>query len=337
MKNKMVDHKKLNMKKTNFCLDLFSNRKSSVFIFSFLILNTLLISNKVFAQTEPMYSQYMYNMLGVNPAYAGNREATSVNFFQRRQWVGMAGAPQTTSVSVDGAAKDNIIGWGVQLYDDKIGVEKADGANLMLSSHVRVSEKGILSGGLSVGLMNYRIDLMNVQGRFTPSDPAFYANFNKWLPAVGLGIYYNTEKFYVGFSVPNVLKSRLSAFDVMNSGIQKVNSTHMFLTTGYVFNVNEEVKIKPSTMIKAVSGARIEADINTNIWLKDLIGLGFSYRTGDAMIVMAEAQINENLRVGYAYDMTISPLKYYNNGSHEMILRYEFGNNKSKVKSTRYF
>ena len=337
MKNKMVDHKKLNMKKANFYLDLFSNRKSNVFIFSFLILNTLLISNKVFAQTEPMYSQYMYNMLGVNPAYAGNREATSVNFFQRRQWVGMAGSPQTTSVSVDGAAKDNKIGWGVQLYDDKLGVEKADGANLMLSSHVRVSEKGILSGGLSVGLMNYRIDLMNVQGRFTPSDPAFYANFNKWLPAVGLGIYYNTEKFYVGFSVPNVLKSKLSAFDVMNSGIQKVNSTHMFLTTGYVFNVNEEVKIKPSTMIKAVSGAPIEADINTNIWLKDIIGLGFSYRTGDAMIVMAEAQINENLRVGYAYDMTISPLKYYNNGSHEMMLRYEFGKNKSKVKSTRYF
>jgi type IX secretion system PorP/SprF family membrane protein len=337
MKNKMVDHKKLNMKKTNFCLDLFSNRKSSVFVFSFLILNTLLISNKVFAQTEPMYSQYMYNMLGVNPAYAGNREATSVNFFQRRQWVGMAGSPQTTSVSVDGAAKDNKIGWGVQLYDDKLGVEKADGANLMLSSHVRVSEKGILSGGLSVGLMNYRIDLMNVQGRFTPSDPAFYANFNKWLPAVGLGIYYHTEKFYAGFSVPNVLKSRLSAFDVMKSGIQKVNSTHMFLTTGYVFNVNEEVKIKPSTMIKAVSGAPIEADINTNIWLKDIIGLGFSYRTGDAMIVMAEAQINENLRVGYAYDMTISPLKYYNNGSHEMMLRYEFGKNKSKVKSTRYF
>ncbi len=337
MKNKMVDHKKLNMKKANFYLDLFSNRKSSVLIFSFLILNTLLISNKVFAQTEPMYSQYMYNMLGVNPAYAGNREATSVNFFQRRQWVGMAGSPQTTSVSVDGAAKDNKIGWGVQLYDDKLGVEKADGANLMLSSHVRVSEKGILSGGLSIGLMNYRIDLMNVQGRFTPSDPAFYANFNKWLPAVGLGIYYHTEKFYAGFSVPNVLKSRLSAFDVMKSGIQKVNSTHMFLTTGYVFNVNEEVKIKPSTMIKAVSGAPIEADINTNIWLKDIIGLGFSYRTGDAMIVMAEAQINENLRVGYAYDMTISPLKYYNNGSHEMMLRYEFGKNKSKVKSTRYF
>jgi len=318
------------------CNSIFKRVENSLLIIHIMLL-ILLISNTATAQTEPMYSQYMYNMLGVNPAYAGNREATSLNFFQRRQWVGISGAPQTTSVSLDGASSDNKFGWGVQLYDDKLGVEKADGANLMLSTHIQVTEKGILSGGLSLGLMNYRIDLMNVQGRFTPSDPAFYANFNKWLPDVGLGIYYNTDKFYAGLSVPNVLKSRLSAFDVMNSGIQKVNSTHLFFTTGYVFSINDEVKIKPSTMIKAVSGAPIEADLNTNVWLKDVIGLGFSYRTGDAMVGMAEAQINENLRVGYAYDMTISPLKYYNNGSHEMMVRYEFGNNKSKVKSTRYF
>ena len=293
--------------------------------------------NNVFAQTEPMYSQYMYNMLGVNPAYAGNREATSFNFFQRRQWVGLAGAPQTTSVSIDGAFNDNKLGWGVQAYDDKLGVERADGVNMMMATHIQVSDKGTLSGGLSVGLMNYRIDLLNVQGRYTPSDPAFYSNFNKWLPAVGLGIYYNTDKFYAGFSVPNVLKSRLTAFDVMNSGIQKVKSTHIFFTSGYVFDVNEDVKIKPSTMIKAVGGAPIEADFNTNVWLKNVIGLGFSYRTGDAMVAMAEAQINNNLRVGYAYDITISPLKYYNNGSHELMFRYEFGNNNTKIKSTRYF
>jgi type IX secretion system PorP/SprF family membrane protein len=327
LKHKMIIHKSYS---------IFNRVENGLIIIPIMLL-ILLITNTSTAQTEPMYSQYMYNMLGVNPAYAGNREATSLNFFQRRQWVGIAGAPQTTSVSLDGASSDNKFGWGVQLYDDKLGVEKADGANLMLSTHIQVTEKGILSGGLSLGLMNYRIDLMNVQGRFTPSDPAFYANFNKWLPDVGLGIYYNTDKFYVGLSVPNVLKSRLSAFDVMNSGIQKVNSTHLFFTTGYVFSVNDEVKIKPSTMIKAVSGAPIEADLNTNVWLKDIIGLGFSYRTGDAMVGMAEAQINENLRVGYAYDMTISTLKYYNNGSHEMMVRYEFGNNKSKVKSTRYF
>lgn len=312
-------------------------KKNLILLILAIVVNTLFFNISAKAQTEPMYSQYLYNMLGVNPAYAGNREATSLNFFQRRQWVGLSGAPQTTSMSIDGASNNNKFGWGVQLYDDKLGVEKADGANLMFSTHIQISQKGVLSGGLSIGLMNYRIDLINVQGRYTPSDPAFYSNFNKWLPDVGLGIYYNTDKFYVGLSVPNVLKSRLTAFDVMNSGIQKVNSTHLFFTSGYVFDVNDDVKIKPSTMIKAVGGAPIELDLNTNLWLKDIIGIGCSYRTGDAIVAMAEAQINENLRFGYAYDMTISTLKYYNDGSHEIMIRYEFGKDKSKVKSTRYF
>ena len=292
---------------------------------------------KTMAQTEPMYSQYMYNMLGVNPAYAGSREATSFNLFQRKQWVGLEGAPQTTSVSIDNAIYNKKAGWGIQIYDDKLGVEKADGINIMTSTRIRVSENGILSGGLSFGLMNYRIDLINVANRYTASDPAFYSNLNKWTPSIGLGLYYNTENFYAGISIPNILKSRLTAFDVIRSSLQKVNAKHVFVTTGFVYALNEDVKIKPSTMIKIVQGAPIEADLNTNVWFHDLIAVGVSYRTGDAVIAMAEIQANENLRLGYAYDVTLSPLKAYNNGSHELMIRYEFGNSKTKVKSTRYF
>ena len=159
---------------------------------------------KSIAQTEPMYSQYMFNMLGVNPAYAGSREASSFNIFQRRQWIGLQGSPQTTSISFDQSILNKAAGWGIQLYDDKIGVEKADGINLMGATRIRVSEKGVLSGGLSLGLMNYRIDLMNVTDRYTPSDPAFYANLNKWTPSLGLGLYYNTDNFYAGVSIPNI-------------------------------------------------------------------------------------------------------------------------------------
>jgi type IX secretion system PorP/SprF family membrane protein len=276
-------------------------------------------------------------MLSVNPAYAGNREATNLNFFQRRQWAGIQGAPQTTSVSIDGSYSANKIGWGFQMYDDRLGVEKASGAKMILSTHLQVSQRGTLSAGLNIGLMNYRVDLLSVQGRYTPSDPAFYANLNKWLPDVGLGIFYNTNNFYAGISIPNVLRSKVAAFDVMNSGIQKANSTHLYFTTGFVVNVNDDVKVKPSTMLKAVSGAPLQADFNTNVWLKDVIGIGASYRTGDAVIGILELQANESLKVGYAYDVTISPLKYYNNGTHEILLRYEFSNNKSKIKSTRYF
>ena len=292
---------------------------------------------KSIAQTEPMYSQYMFNMLGVNPAYAGSREASSFNFFQRSQWIGLQGAPQTTSFSFDQSILNKRAGWGIQFYDDKIGVEKADGINIMGSTRIQVSENGILSGGLSLGLMNYRIDLMNVTGRFTPNDPAFYSNLNKWMPSLGLGVYYNTDNFYAGVSIPNILKSRLTAFDLIRSGLQKVNQKHIFLTTGIVIPINEDLKLKPSTMIKMVEGAPIEADFNTNIWLRDIIGLGVSYRTGDAVIGMVEIQANQNLRFGYAYDMTISPLKFYNTGTHEIMIRYEIGNFKTKIKSTRYF
>ncbi len=310
----------------------------NIYLVGLLMVCFMAMSKPLAAQTEPMYAQYMYNMLGVNPAYAGNREATSFNFFQRNQWNGLQGAPRTTSVSMDAALKNNKLGLGVQLFDDRLGVEKADGINVMASTKIRVSEDGLLSGGLSFGLMNYRIDLMSLSDRLAQqNDPVYFANMNKWMQSVGLGVYFNTERFYAGVSIPNVLRARLTDLDLVKSGIQKANKQHVFITTGYVFDVNEQVKVKPSTMIKMVSGAPIQADFNTNVWLYDVLGIGASYRTGDAVLGMAELQLNDNLRLGYAYEVTISPLKYYNNGSHEFMLRYEWGKIGSKVKSTRYF
>ena len=298
-----------------------------------------LFNSKLFAQTEPMYSQYMYNMLGVNPAYAGNREALSFNFFQRNQWNGIKGAPKTTSVSLDQSIKDGKIGWGMQVFDDRLGVEAATGFNGMLSTRIQVSEKGILSGGLSFGLMNYRINLNDVQNRNNPNDPSFITTNNpsRWNPSLGMGVYYNTDRFYAGVSTPSILRSRLASYEDFISSIDKSNAFHLFANTGYVFDVNEDLKLKPSTMIKMVSGAPIEADINLNVWLKDILGFGGSYRTGDAFVGMVELQATPNLRFGYAYDLPFNPLKYFTRGSNELMLRYEFGKNKTKIKSTRYF
>jgi type IX secretion system PorP/SprF family membrane protein len=298
-----------------------------------------LFNSKLFAQTEPMYSQYMYNMLGVNPAYAGNREAMSLNFFQRNQWVGIKGAPKTTSISMDQSIKDGKLGWGIQVYDDRLGVEAASGLNGMLSTRIQVSEKGILSGGLSFGMMNYRINLNEVNNRNNPNDPSFISidNPSKWNPSLGMGIYYNTDRFYAGLATPSILKARLASYENMITSIQTSNAFHLFANAGYVFDINEDVKLKPSTMIKMVSGAPIETDINLNVWLKDLLGFGASYRTGDAFVGMVELQATSNLRFGYAYDMPFNPLKYFTKGSHELMLRYEIGNFKTKIKSTRYF
>lgn len=300
------------------------------------LLVTFCVTGKLQAQTDPMYSQYMYNMLGINPAYAGSRKAISLNAFYRKQWVSLPGAPQTTSVSVDGAINDNKVGLGIQLYDDRLGVEKATGFNAMVSTRVHVSEKGVLSGGLSFGMMNYRTDLTQVPNRFTPGDPAFSQNYSKWMATIGAGLYYNTDRFYAGVSVPNILRTRIATLDLITSGIQKANDFHIFITSGVVLDVSDEVKLKPSVLLKAVSGAPVQADLNCNVWLRDVIGLGASYRTGDAIVGMAELQVNPQLRLGYAYDVTTSQLNSFNRGSHELMFRFEFGRNKT-IKSTRYF
>ena len=293
---------------------------------------------KVLAQTEPMYSQYMYNMLGVNPAYAGSREVLGLNFFQRNQWSGLRGAPKTTSLNLDQSINEGKIGLGIQMFSDQLGVEEASGINGFLSSRIKVSENGILSAGLSVGFMNYQFNSLDVLNRIRTDDNVFVTVIpSQWNPSVGFGLYYNTDQFYMGISSPSLLKSRLAKYENFASGIQKTDDFHLFTTMGYVIKINEEVNLKPSTMIKMVSGAPIEFDLNTNVWLKDILGLGISYRTGDAVLGMAEIQTSPNLRFGYAYDMPFSPLKTYTRGSHEIMIRYEWGSNKSKIKSTRYF
>jgi type IX secretion system PorP/SprF family membrane protein len=240
---------------------------------------------------------------------------------------------------MDQSIKDGKLGWGIQVYDDRLGVEAASGLNGMLSTRIQVSEKGILSGGLSFGMMNYRINLNDVNNRNNPNDPSFISidNPSKWNPSLGMGIYYNTDRFYAGLATPSILKARLASYENMITSIQTSNAFHLFANAGYVFDINEDVKLKPSTMIKMVSGAPIETDINLNVWLKDLLGFGASYRTGDAFVGMVELQATSNLRFGYAYDLPFNPLKYFTRGSNELMLRYEFGNNKTKIKSTRYF
>ena len=305
-----------------------------------LICTCFIFSNfkNAYAQTEPMYSQYMYNMLGVNPAYAGNREVLGLNFFQRNQWVGLRGAPKTTSLSIDQSIKEGKIGLGIQMFSDQLGVEDASGVNAFLSSRIKLSDNGILSAGLSVGFMNYQFNSLDVLNRIRTDDNVFVTVIpSQWNPSVGFGLYYNTDQFYVGVSSPSVLKSRLAKYENFVSGIQKTDDFHLFTTMGYVIKINEEINLKPSTMIKMVSGAPIEFDLNTNVWLKDILGLGVSYRTGDAVLGMAEIQTSPNLRFGYAYDMPFSPLKPYTRGSHEIMIRYEWGSSKSKIKSTRYF
>ncbi len=295
----------------------------------------VLCCQQLAAQSLPMYSQYMYNMVNINPGYAGNRSVPSLSAIWREQWVGLPGSPTTKSFTYDAATKDNKNGFGVQFYDDKyVNYIKRTGVNLYYNFKIPVSERGVLSLGLKGGFYN---DTKNLNSTYLgasnyQTDVAYATNLNQVVPLAGAGVYYNDDKFYAGFSAPDLIVfSKVKNYNADNSLFQ-VNEIHYFLTSGYSFNINDEVQLKPSFLLKATSGAPLEIDLNTNVWLKNMVGLGLSYRTAESILGMAEVQVTPQLRFGYAYDM---PFKRPN--SHELFLRYEFGRLFPNSKSYKLF
>ena len=310
-------------------------KSSSTKLLVILAMAFSLHSSKVKAQTEPMYSQYMFNMLNINPAYAGSRSVPGITSLFRKQWAGIPGAPQTSSISLDMPLNQEKAGLAIQILDDRLGVERTTGAQLNYAYRIKVSEKGILAMGLRFGVLNYRANYSEVR-TLTQNDPAFYQNVSGLLPAAGAGVYYMTDQFYAGVSVPSLLQTKLNAQQQADVS-SRVNNLHFFATMGGVLKISDDLKLKPSVLMKTVSGAPIEFDFNGNLWLQDKIAFGLSYRTGDAIVGMVEWQMNDQLRFGYAYDYTISKLNPYNQGTHEIMLRYEFGSSRNSYVSPRYF
>lgn len=301
-----------------------------------LVVFILVVSVAGKAQQHPMYSQYMFNMLNINPAYAGSRGVLTATALYRNQWVNIPGAPQTTSVGFDMPIKDKKIGIGFQLYDDKLGIERSTGLNASYAFRIQLTESGTLSLGLQAGILNYRANYSEVS-TFQPNDPAFNQNISGLLPSAAAGIYYNSDRFYIGVSTPALLNTKISYDNVANVSSVTGRYLHLYLTSGFVVPLNQDLMLKPSVLVKAVSGAPVEYDLNANLWIQNVVSFGFSYRTGDALVGMAELQLSRQLRLGYAYDKTFSDLGSYNTGSHELMLRMEFGWSNGKVASPRYF
>ena len=301
-------------------------------ILSFCLLFTC--SNMLKAQQEPMYSQYMFNMLHINPAYAGNLADNNVSFLYRKQWTGVVGAPSTGTLSWDSRQMNSNVGYGLQIYNDQLGIEKTTGFQAFYSYRLKFKNSN-LSLGLSAGVLNYSAAYSKAK-TIDGNDPLFQEDVNGVLPTVGFGALYSSEKFYAGFSIPALLETKKS---IDKYQVTRSANNHYFLTSGYIFDVSEAVKLKPSIMAKAVNGAPMAFDINMNMWIQNTVGLGVSYRTGDAVIGLFELQISPQIRLGYSYDYTISNLKSYNvGGSHELMIRYEFKNSKDKsILSPRYY
>lgn len=297
----------------------------------------LFVAPFVQAQQDAMYSQYMFNTLAINPAYAGSRNITSATALYRSQWVGVDGAPQTGTFTIDAPVYKKKIGLGLQVFSDRIGITKTAGAFTSYAYRIRM-EKGTLSFGLQAGVSQYRTDFTSVALNTGGSnDLAFQQNVNKWLLNFGTGVYYNTDRFYVGLSAPQLMNNKLENFSVTNNNVFTGQTVHLFLASGYVFPIGQDFNLKPSFLIKAVKGAPIEADINATFWIKDVIAIGAQYRTAADISAMLEIQATPQIRLGYAYDRSITKLVNFNSGSHEIMLRYEFGFEKGKIISPRYF
>jgi len=294
----------------------------------------IFMSTGVFAQQIPRYSQYMFNMLNINPAYAGNRDVATVNMLIRRQWVNFPGAPFSGSATYDKRISGSNSSFGGQIYSDRIGIEQTNGVQGFYS-FTAPFENASLAIGTSLGILNYSINYAR-SNPFDVGDPNLQMSINGYLPTAGLGMLYSRERWYVGFSAPALLKTKINSNN--QSVIRQARADgHFFLTGGYIMPISEILTIKPSVLLKAVSGAPIQADLNANIWYGDLLGAGVSYRHKESLVGMLELQLNPLLRIGYSYDHTTSRLTYYNNGTHELMLRMELGGSIKAVTSPRYY
>jgi len=303
----------------------------------FLAFGFLLFFNETKAQQDPQYTQYMYNMNVVNPAYAGSRGTLSLGLLARSQWTSVDGSPKTFTFDAH-APLGKKVGVGLSVIADEIGPAKEQNIYADVSYTLTTSDEGRLAFGLKGGVTLLNVNLLDVVLPQTGSagDPVFDENINDTFPNFGAGVYYYTNKWYAGFSVPNILKSEHMDKDNINT--KAAEEVHYFLTGGYVFDLSSTLKFKPSLMFKGVTGAPVSIDINANFLLYDRFELGASYRIEDAVSLLFNFGVTPDFRIGYAYDYTISEFSNsQTGGSHEIILLYDIDFSKKNLKSPRFF
>ncbi len=297
----------------------------------FMLLSTATLS----AQQDAQYTQYMYNTVSVNPAYAGSRGHISVAALHRSQWVGLDGAPTTQTFNLHSPIGYRGVGLGMSVVNDKIGPTSETNFDIDFSYTIWTSSEGRLSFGLKAGgnLLDVRFSELN---QFT-TDPNLATDIdNRFSPNFGAGVYYHNNKFYAGLSVPRFLET--SHFDESSLSTAKEQMNFYFIT-GYVWELNEFLKFKPTLLTKLVQGAPLQVDVSANFLMSDKFVLGAAYRWDAALSAMAGFYVSEGFFAGIAYDREVTELgnAAFNNGSFEVILRYDFITTKGNLKSPRFF
>ncbi|MDP2387804.1 MAG: type IX secretion system membrane protein PorP/SprF [Bacteroidota bacterium] len=297
-------------------------------------------ASSIYAQQDPMFTHYMYNTLAVNPAYAGSRDALTITGLHRSQWLDFKGAPQSQTLTVHSPLKNEHIGLGLSVLNDKIGPTNNTSAYADFAYRIKLNEKSKLALGMSGGAKFFQANL-NTLNLDQTTDPTFQNNIsNRITPNFGFGAYYSRERFYAGVSVPNLLQNSYSEINQTGgSTLIAKEQRHYFFIAGTVIKLTENLALKPTTLIKVTEAAPIQADLTASFLIGKKLLLGAMYRSGDAAGVLVGFDIIEQLHIGYSFDWSYGlSTARYNKGSHEVMLRYDFiSAQKKQIHSPRYF
>ncbi|HKM93336.1 MAG TPA: type IX secretion system membrane protein PorP/SprF [Prolixibacteraceae bacterium] len=296
----------------------------------------LVVGLTAHGQQDPMFTQYMNNPVILNPAYAGSHGALNMNGIFRKQWVGFDWQPTTTSFSISSPFWKYHVGLGFSFVHDNIGPLSQSGVYFDYAYHLDLSEKSRLSLGLKAGFNYYEKDL---RGLTTFEDDDWVNQIpvtSKFLFNTGIGAYYFNTNYFIGLSIPKLVRNSLSNDENTYELIGR-EERHYYLTGGYLFDVNAILKLKPTAMLRIVNGAPASFEITATAILYEQLWAGLTYRVGDAFAAHFRIQINQNLQIGYSYDLNNSRLKKYNAGTHEIFISYTFYQQGRRILSPRYF
>jgi len=287
------------------------------------------------AQFEPQFTQYMFNEMFINPAYAGSRDHMAMTALYRNQWVGIEGSPKTQTFSAHTPLRNEKIGLGLSILHEEIGVTQDFSAFGTYAYRIPM-QKGFFSMALSGGIIHHQEQLLELKTQ-DQGDQSFMGTPRLTVPNMGFGTFLSTRNYYVGLSIPRMLQNKVDAATGKAENKINVPYWHYYLMGGYVFTLNESIKLKPTCMVKAVSGAPVVADFGAHVLLSEVLWLGGSYRTSDSWAAIIQIQMNKQMRLGYSYDYTLTELNQFTSGTHEITLGFDFSFDKNKVVTPRYF
>ena len=300
----------------------------------------LLMSSIGFAQQLPQFTQYMFNTISVNPAYAGSRETLSVVGLHRSQWTEIQGGPTTQTLSVHSPLRNDKIGLGLSVINDRPGYENFIYAYADFSYTINTSESTKLSFGLKGGFTHYNLDDAFLNDPEVVGDPFFGNYADEWNPNVGVGLLLHSNRWYVGLSAPRILNTDYNLTqETASAEYIALERISYYFTGGYVFDLSDTTKLKPSFLVKATNGAPLSVDFNANLLFYEKLWIGGTYRYNEntaSIGGLADFQISKQFRIGYAYDHFVSDIRPYLGGTHEILLIFEAFNDR-RIKSPRYF